>query len=50
MYLSYRGQPVHLADRGIVAIPLELDWGIDEDVFQVTSDDFEKYSTEVFWI
>ncbi|EML9212274.1 phage tail sheath family protein [Clostridioides difficile] len=37
-----------LSDRGIVAIPLELDWGIDEYVFQVTSDDFEKYSVKYF--
>ncbi|HBE8504818.1 TPA: phage tail sheath family protein, partial [Clostridioides difficile] len=37
-----------LSDRGIVAMPLELDWGIDEDVFQVTSDDFEKYSVKYF--
>ncbi|HDF2813846.1 TPA: phage tail sheath family protein [Clostridioides difficile] len=37
-----------LSDRGIVAIPLELDWGIDKDVFQVTSDDFEKYSVKYF--
>ncbi|EGT2204539.1 phage tail protein [Clostridioides difficile] len=37
-----------LSDRGIVAMPLELDWGIDEEVFQVTSDDFEKYSTKFF--
>ncbi|HFL3608526.1 TPA: phage tail sheath family protein [Clostridioides difficile] len=37
-----------LSDRGIVAIPLELDWGIDEEVFQVTSDDFEKYSVKYF--
>ncbi|HBF1647450.1 TPA: phage tail sheath family protein [Clostridioides difficile] len=37
-----------LSDRGIVAMPLELDWGIDEEVFQVTSDDFEKYSAKYF--
>ncbi|MGO0986718.1 phage tail sheath family protein [Clostridioides difficile] len=37
-----------LSDRGIVAMPLELDWGIDEEVFTVTSDDFEKYSTKYF--
>ncbi|EQF56077.1 phage tail sheath family protein [Clostridioides difficile CD181] len=29
-------------------MPLELDWGIDEEVFQVTSDDFEKYSVKYF--
>ncbi|HFL3213502.1 TPA: phage tail sheath family protein, partial [Clostridioides difficile] len=28
--------------------PLKLDWGIDEEVFQVTSDDFEKYSVKYF--
>lgn len=37
-----------LSDRGIVAMPLELDWGIDEEIFTVTSDDFEKYSTKYF--
>ncbi|NJI81877.1 phage tail protein [Clostridioides difficile] len=37
-----------LSDRGIVAMPIELDWGIDEEVFQVTSDDFEKYSVKYF--
>ncbi|MDN9069289.1 phage tail sheath subtilisin-like domain-containing protein, partial [Clostridioides difficile] len=37
-----------LSDRGIVAMGLELDWGIDEEVFQVTSDDFEKYSVKYF--
>ncbi|MCC0648897.1 phage tail sheath family protein [Clostridioides sp. ZZV15-6598] len=37
-----------LSDRGIVAMPLELDWGIDEEVFTITSDDFEKYSTKFF--
>ncbi|MDL5075992.1 phage tail sheath family protein, partial [Clostridioides difficile] len=31
-----------------VAMPLELDWGIDEEAFQVTSDDFEKYSVKYF--
>ncbi|VIB52819.1 phage protein [Clostridioides difficile] len=29
-------------------MPLELDWGIDEEIFTVTSDDFEKYSTKYF--
>ncbi|EGT5022591.1 phage tail protein, partial [Clostridioides difficile] len=37
-----------LSDRGIVAMPIELDWGINEEVFQVTSDDFEKYSVKYF--
>ncbi|WP_131019208.1 phage tail sheath family protein [Clostridioides difficile] len=47
-FISAKRATSSLSDRGIVAIPLELDWGIDEDVFQVTSDDFEKYSVKYF--
>ncbi|MBH7519737.1 phage tail sheath family protein [Clostridioides difficile] len=47
-FISAKRATSSLIDRGIVAIPLELDWGIDEDVFQVTSDDFEKYSVKYF--
>ncbi|MBZ1287734.1 phage tail sheath family protein [Clostridioides difficile] len=47
-FISAKRATSSLSDRGIVTIPLELDWGIDEDVFQVTSDDFEKYSVKYF--
>lgn len=47
-FISAKRATSALSDRGIVAMPLELDWGIDEEVFQVTSDDFEKYSTKFF--
>ncbi|HBF0499138.1 TPA: phage tail sheath family protein [Clostridioides difficile] len=47
-FISAKRATSSLSDRGIVAMPLELDWGIDEDVFQVTSDDFEKYSVKYF--
>ncbi|HGM1480149.1 TPA: phage tail sheath family protein [Clostridioides difficile] len=47
-FISAKMATSSLSDRGIVAIPLELDWGIDEDVFKVTSDDFEKYSVKYF--
>ncbi len=47
-FISAKRATSSLSDRGIVAMPLELDWGIDEEVFQVTSDDFEKYSTKYF--
>ena len=47
-FISAKRATSSLSDRGIVSIPLELDWGIDEDVFQVTSDDFEKYSVKYF--
>ena len=47
-FISAKRATSSLSDRGIVAIPLELDWGIDEEAFQVTSDDFEKYSVKYF--
>ncbi|HBH1340579.1 TPA: phage tail sheath family protein [Clostridioides difficile] len=47
-FISAKRATSSLSDRGIVAMPIELDWGINEDVFQVTSDDFEKYSTKYF--
>jgi hypothetical protein len=33
-----------LSDRGICTMPLELDWGADDKVFTVTSEDFQKNS------
>ncbi|EGT4049929.1 phage tail protein [Clostridioides difficile] len=47
-FISAKRATSSLSDRGIVAMPLELDWGIDEEIFQVTSDDFEKYSVKYF--
>ena len=37
-----------LSDRGIATMPLELDWGIENDVFEVTSADFQKNSLKLF--
>ncbi len=37
-----------LSDRGIATLPLELDWGIEGEVFTVTQEDFEKYSMKIF--
>ncbi|MBG0219988.1 phage tail sheath family protein [Clostridioides difficile] len=47
-FISAKRATSSLSDRGIVAMPIELDWGIDEEVFQVSSDDFEKYSAKYF--
>ncbi|MDV9760351.1 phage tail sheath family protein [Clostridioides difficile] len=47
-FISAKRATSSLSDRGIVTMPLELDWGIDEEVFQVTSDDFEKHSVKYF--
>lgn len=37
-----------LSDRGIATMPLELDWGIDGEVFEVTNGDFQKKSMAIF--
>lgn len=37
-----------LSDRGIATMPLELDWGVDGEVFEVTSGDFQKNSMKIF--
>ena len=39
-FISAKRATSSLSDRGIVAMPIELDWGINEEVFQVTSDDY----------
>ena len=37
-----------LSDRGIATMPLELDWGITGNVFEVTNEDFQKNSLKIF--
>ncbi len=37
-----------LSDRGVVTMPLELDWGREGMVFEVTREDFEKDSMKIF--
>lgn len=37
-----------LSERGVATMPLELDWGIDGEVFEVTNDNFKKNSLKIF--
>lgn len=37
-----------LADRGVATMPLELDWGVDNAIFEVTPADFQKNSMMIF--
>lgn len=37
-----------LSDRGIATMPLELDWGVENAIFTVTSEDFENNSLKIF--
>lgn len=37
-----------LSDRGVCTMPLELDWGVEGEIFEVSSGDFQKNSLEIF--
>ncbi len=37
-----------LSDRGIATMPLELDWGVEDKIFEVTNADFQKNSQKIF--
>lgn len=39
---------VNLADRGYAAMPLELDWGPEGEIFTVENEDFQKNSMKYF--
>lgn len=47
-FISAASANASLSDRGIVTMPLALDWGIDSEVFEVTSGDFQKNSLKIF--
>jgi hypothetical protein len=47
-FISAAKASASLSDRGVVAIPLVLDWGVDDAVFTVTSEDFQKDSLKIF--
>jgi len=39
---------VNLSDRGYAALPIALDWGVDDTVMTVTKEDFQKDSLKLF--
>lgn len=47
-FISASKASANLADRGIATMPLELDWGIDNAIFEVTPADFQKDSLKIF--
>lgn len=47
-FVSKSKASASLSDRGIATMPLELDWGIDNAVFEVTPGDFQKNSLKIF--
>ena len=47
-FVSAASASAALSDRGIATMPLELDWGKEGEVFEVTSGDFQKNSLKIF--
>jgi len=47
-FVSTAASAVTLSDRGIVAMPLEFDWCVDGEIFEVTQEDFLKQSLSIF--
>lgn len=47
-FISAAKASANLSDRGYIAFPLQLDWGVDDGVFAVTPEDFQKESLPIF--
>lgn len=47
-FVSAASANATLSDRGIATMPLELDWGPENEVFTVTGEDFKRKSEEIF--
>lgn len=47
-FVSLASASATLSDRGIATMPLELDWGVEDSVFEVTNEDFRANSMKVF--
>ncbi|SEM12808.1 Phage tail sheath protein [Paenisporosarcina quisquiliarum] len=47
-FISATRATINLGDRGYVALPVELDWGVDGEVFTVTQVELQKSSRIIF--
>lgn len=47
-FVSVAAASATLSDRGVVTMPLELDWGAEGKIFTVTQEDFLKNSMKFF--
>lgn len=47
-FVSAAAASASLSDRGVVAFPVELDWGVDDAVFAVTAEQFQQNSLILF--
>lgn len=47
-FISAARANANLSERGFATMPLELDWGVDGEVFEVTVDNFKENSLKLF--
>lgn len=47
-FVSAASASATLSARGTATMPLELDWGVENEVFEVTNEDFQKRSMKIF--
>lgn len=47
-FVSAASASATLSDRGVATMPLELDWGVDGEVFEVTCENFQKNTLKIF--
>ena len=47
-FVSLANASATLSDRGIATMPLVLDWGVEDAVFEVTNADFQKNTMKIF--
>ena len=47
-FVSASSASANLSERGIAAMAIETDWGVDGSVFEVTNGDFQKNSMKIF--
>ncbi len=47
-FISASRASINMSDRGVVAVPMSLSWGVDSKVFTVTQEEFQKDSLKIF--
>lgn len=47
-FVSTASAGASMGNRGVAAIPMVLEWGPEKEIFEVTSEDFQKRCKEIF--
>lgn len=47
-FVSAASASTVLSERGVATMPLELDWGREGEIFEVTGEDFQRNSMKIF--